>query len=350
MTRRWVVAAPGPEWSVADVCAGWVEALGELGEQVHVFDLATRLAFYDHTYVDLGDPQPDGSLKLRKALTFDQATELAANGLAATLFKLRPDVLLVVSGFFVPPEMLDQARRTGTRVVVLHTEQPYETTRELAIAAHADLNMVNDPLHLDRFAAVAPTVYAPHAYRPSIHHPADPDPRLVADLAFVGTGFGSRRAFFERMDLDGLDVLLAGNWRGTSDDSPLRKCLGHDPCECLDNTQTARVYQSAKVGINLYRREAENETVTGGWAMGPREVEMAACGLFFLRDPRPEGDQLLPMLPRFGGPAEASELLRWWLAHPAEREKAAAQARAAVADRTFTNHARQLLRLLGAKE
>ena len=73
---------------------------------------------------------------------------------------------------------------------------------------------------------------------------------------------------------------------------------------------------------------------------------MAASGLWFARDPRPESDELFPMLPSYSGPAEASELIRWALAHPDERAEAAARARAAVAGRTFTEHARQLLRLL----
>jgi len=48
----------------------------------------------------------------------------------------------------------------------------------------------------------------------------------------------------------------------------------------------------------------------------------------------------------FGGPGDASEKLRWWLAHEELRQAAARQARAAVADRTFENNARTLLRLL----
>jgi hypothetical protein len=80
--------------------------------------------------------------------------------------------------------------------------------------------------------------------------------------------------------------------------------------------------------------------------MGPREVEMAATGLFFLRDPRGEGDEILDMLPTFASPEDASEQLRYWLAHDDERQALAGKAREAVADRTFHNHAATLLRLL----
>jgi spore maturation protein CgeB len=106
------------------------------------------------------------------------------------------------------------------------------------------------------------------------------------------------------------------------------------------------VYRSARTGINFYRREAEDEHAAQGWACGPREIEMAACGLWFARDPRPESDELFGMLPAFTSPAEASAQIRWALAHPAGRERAAAGARAAIADRTFASHAARLLRLL----
>jgi spore maturation protein CgeB len=336
---RILAAHPGPSFSVHDVYIGWVEALRELGQQVVEFNLSDRLTFYDAALIEA-----EG--EVRKALSGEQAHELAVNGIYAALYRTRPDVLLAVSAFFYPPALLDLARSYGTRVVLLHTESPYEDGRQVAIAAHADLNLINDPTNLTAFRKVAPAEYVPHSYRPSIHHPGLPDPKLAADLAFVGTGYASRIDFFEAMDLAGLDVLLAGNWQQLDDESPLRSYVAHEPDECLDNEQTADVYRSAQVGLNLYRREAEAEHLAAGWAMGPREIEMAACGLFFLRDPRPEGDEVLSMLPTVAGPEDASEQLRYWLDHPGQRRDLAAAAREAVADRTFTTRAAQLLRWL----
>lgn len=337
---RILVAHPGPQFSVADVHTGWVEALQELGQDVRVFNLDDRLAFYDSVYLQHAPGV------MRKALDADQAIQLATNGLAAALFKLRPHLLLSISSFFCDIDLLDQARREGTRVILLHTESPYEDGRQLDLAAHADLNLLNDPTNLDQFRQVAPTIYMPHAYRPSLHCPGPAVPEMVCDLAFVGTGFESRIRFLEAMDLDGLDVLLAGQWQRLKEDSPLRKYVAHDLEECLDNEQTVQMYRSARVGLNLYRREADRPDLLAGWSMSPREVEMAAVGLFFLRDPRPEGDEVFPMLPTFEGPEQASRQLRWWLIHSDERHRAADAAREAVAVRTFTNHARQLLGLL----
>jgi glycosyltransferase involved in cell wall biosynthesis len=339
---RWVVAAPGPSFSVADVHRGWVEALREQGQHVIEFGLDERLTFYGSALRQTGEQT------FTRMLTAEQSYELAVNGLYATLYKSWPDVLLIVSGFFIPPDLLDRARRSRTRVVILHTEEPYEFDRQIKLAPYADVNLIDDPTNLDKFRALAPTWYVPKAYRPAIHHPGPPVPELVCDLGFVGTGFPSRVAFLEQMDLTGLDVLLAGNWQSVGEDSPLYPFLAHDPDECLDNDKTADVYRSARVGLNLYRTEAQRPELSAGWSMGPRELEMAACGLFFLRDHRGEGDEVLGMLPTFDSPQEASDLLRYWLGRPEERKALAAKAREAVADRTFLNHAAELLRLFDA--
>jgi len=338
---RWVVVHPGPSFSVADVYAGWVEALRELDQHVIEYGLDARISFYasalkqvdDHTFTPYLSPE--------------QAYDLAINGLYATLYKARPDILLVISGFFVPPELLDRARRSGSRTVVAYTETPYENDRQLKLAPFTDVNLVDDPGGIEEFARYGGrTRYVPHAYRPSLHSPGPSLPELECDLAFVGTGYPSRIGFLEQMDLTGLDVLLAGNWAALKEDSPLHEFVISQGDDCLDNDKTVQVYRSARVGMNLYRREAERPELSAGWAMGPREVEMAATGLFFLRDPRPEGDEVLGMLPTFTSPGEASELLRYWLARPDEREALALKAREAVADRTFVRYAADLLRLL----
>lgn len=335
---RIVLAHPGPQFSVHDLYVGWIEAFRELDVKVIPFNLDDRLSFYDSTFFNVAEG------KFKKATTPEQSIEFAVNGLNATLYKTVPDVLMVISGFLIPADLLEHARRYGTKVVLVHTEQPYELGRESALAEHADLNLVNDPVNIDRFPAG--TYYQGHCYRPELHRPGTPDPNCAADLAFVGTGFASRIAFFEAMTgagLDEHDVLLGGNWQQTPDGSPLRKFLAHDVTECLDNATTALIYRSASVGLNLYRREHDEHDDAEGWAIGPREVEMAACGMPFLRDPRGEGDALFPAHLRFDSPAEALDGLRWWLDHPEHRAESARAARAAIADRTFHQAAVRLL-------
>ncbi len=212
--------------------------------------------------------------------------------------------------------------------------------------------MLNDPANLHLYDEDnIPALYMPHAYRPAIHFPSQ---RKISDapvdFLFIGTAFKSRIDFFERMDFTGIDALIAGNdWGKLPETSPLAPYVGTGlvDADCVPNTDTAKLYRETKMGINFYRREAEDEHVNDiGIAMGPREVEMAATALPFLRDPREEGDRVLSMLPTFTSPEDASEQLRWWLSRPAERRKIGEQARIAVQDRTFLNNAKRLLRAL----
>jgi spore maturation protein CgeB len=345
---RILIGHPGPQFSVADCYQGWAEALKSLGQQVFSYNLDDRLLFYDAAMVEIeGVKDAEGRPALRKALTRQQAVQLAANGLLSAAYQCWPDVIFLVSAFFTPSYMLEIMRERRHKIVLLHTESPYQDGEQLERAQFADVNLLNDPVNIDRYRELdGRAEYMPHAYRPSVHYPPPRGQVKKHDLCFVGTGFPSRQRFFEAMDLAGLEVLLAGPWFGLPEDSPLRDVTDFDPEGCVSNEETAAIYRDSRCGINFYRRESEDAHEGEGWAVGPREVEMAATGLWFPRDPRPESDELFPMLPAFSSPEEAGDLVRWAISHEAEREKAAMAAREAIADRTFSNHAKSLLAML----
>lgn len=337
---RILAIEPGPAFSVADVHRGWAKAFAQLGCQVINFNFGDRIDFYTQAHVEKGGD-------FVKAFDDDGALRLAAKGIEAAVLEVWPDLVMVTSGFFVPPAIYQLVRERGFKVVLNHLEEPYEATREMARAVLVDANIINDPTYLESFQAVNPnTWYMPAAHDPDIHRPGPAHPDLACDFGFVGTGFDSRVRFFEAVDWDGLDVALAGNWTETALDSPLRKFMVHDLAECFPNDRTVALYRSARASANLYRKEAQEPGLERGWAVGPREVELAACGAFFLREPRPEGDELFPMLPTFTSPADFGEQLRWWLKHDQARRDVAEAARVAVADRTFVENAKTLLRLL----
>lgn len=327
---------------------GWREALTELGEQVHVFNTNDRLTVYDNLAIETGNTDRE-IREFRKAFTRDQVISLSMEPLLAAAMAGWPDVVMFVSGFFVDWHVPAILRARGIKVVFLCTEAPYEDPRQLELAPHADVTLLNDPATKSVYEAVCDTVaYSPHAYRPRIHHPR-PDVKTSFDLVFAGTGYDSRIEFFTGMGLRGLKVALGGNWTQLPARSQLRKYLLHRQRECLDNEQTAQLYASGRAGINFYRREHGDGATNEGWAVGPREIEMAACQLFFLRDHRPEGDELFPGLPTFDDAQTAGELLRWSLKNDKLRQRGAAAAWEAIADRTFTSNAKMLLRLLDSQ-
>jgi spore maturation protein CgeB len=351
---------PLPDFSVHDVFTGWLEAFHELGVQVAVHNTNDRLVF-SRALLPAIDPVTGKEARdelglplVKQAVTQDQAIVMAMEGLTDALFKFWPDVVFFISAFFTTERIFKLIRSRGFKVVILHTESPYQDDEQAMRGQMAHLNLLNDPCNLNRFRTLgAPAEYQPHCYRPSVHYPRSGpvNPELAADLTFVGTAFESRIRFFEAMNLDGLDVLLAGNDFGKLPaDSTIAKFVATgagNEADCVENERTAELYRNARMGLNFYRRESEdtrkNDTAL---AMGPREVEMAACQLAFLRDRRSEGDRVLHMLPTFDGPADASEKLRWWLGHDPERERVASLAREAIQDRTFTASAKRLLRQL----
>lgn len=337
---RILAVRPGPAFSVADVHDGWVAGLREAGAEVIDYNHDSRVEFYCRIALE-GKPGEFGL-----ALNPEQSLIFALNDLHAVCYQYQPDVVFITSGFYLRDTYLDVIRQHRTRVVLLHTESPYQDDEQIIRAAKVDLNLINDPTNLDKFRAAGPTFYVPHAYRPDRHFPRPALPEHASDFCFVGTAYPSRIEFLEAVDWSGIDVALAGNWQWTDEGSPLRKYVAHDLDECCDNDQTALLYAATRMSANLYRREANRPELSAGWAMGPREVELAAMGVPFLRDPRGESDKVLPMLPTFDGPADFGEKLRWWLAHEDARWEAGCKAREAVADRTFVSHARQLLTLL----
>lgn len=323
-------------FSVQDVAEGWVQGLRDQGCTVLDFNFDDRLNFYAAARVP-----KDGALV--RAFSTVEAATLASKGVEAAAYEFLPDVVVIVSGFFIPPPVYELLRVRGVKVVLLHTESPYEDDRQVKRAPFADLNVLNDPTNIEQYPPH--TIYLPHAHDPARHRPQPASPDAASDFCFVGTGYTARTKFFEAVDWSGIDVALGGNWRKLDVDSPLRKYLAHDIEECCPNDVTVDLYASTKASANLYRQEASHNA--DGWAMGPREVELAATGTFFLRESRGESDLVLPMLPTFSDADDFSSQLRWWLAHDDARIEAAQAAREAVADRTFTSNAAQMLTRLG---
>jgi spore maturation protein CgeB len=338
---RALVVHPGPDFSVADVFNGWCKGLTQLGVRVMPYNLGDRLTWAAHAFLK---SDHDGSYS-EAFPEFEDKASFGVSGLAKAAYYWWPDVVIFVSGFFVDHELVDVMRNRGHKVVCVLTESPYEDTRQLERASVFDAVTLNDPTNLEQFQQVTTAMYSPHCYNPDVHHPGES--KYKADVSFVGTGYPSRQAFMSRVDWSGIDLALGGYWKGA--DETLSPFLVHDPEDCMDNGQTAELYRGSSASFNLYRLETNGDPAdsSDGWAIGPREVELAAIGTWFARQSRPESDDLFPMLPTFSSPEELGDQIRWALAHPAERADAAAAARAAIADRTFDRNAAALLQALG---
>jgi len=353
---RILIVHPGPDFSVADVYRGWQKALSKLGHTVMTYTTNDRLTFYGRALMEDPEQEPceHGRPAVKQAMPdIASAVQMSVKGLFETCFVFWPEVVFFVSGFYMTPALLQVLRTRRMKIVILHTESPYQDDEQMTRGQLADLNLLNDPVNLAAWKDLdVPVAYMPHAYDPDIHYPAA-QRDYQADFLFIGTMFKSRAQFFSEMDFTGLRVAFGGaGWNFAVNDYPelvkdLVQYVAHPLNYCVDNEETASNYRLAKCGINFYRRESEDAHTGEGWAMGPREIEQAACGLFFLRDPRPESDEVFDgILPEFRSADEASEVLHWYVKHDSIREKYADEAREAIAARTFDNHAKKALTLM----
>ena len=346
-----LIVHPGPDFSVADVYRGWEKALKKQGHEVMSYNTNDRLTFYGRALLESADHKPcsHGRPAVRQAIEDPQAiAHMAMRGIYEASYLFWPDIVFFISAFFSTAPLFQVLRKRGHKIVMLHTEVPYQDQEQMMRGQFADLNLLNDACSLDAWKELeVPAYYIPHAYDPEIHYTNYVNKEI--DFAFIGTMFKSRLEFFSKMNLEGIDTVFGGNgWDTIGEEySELAKYLGHHPQDCVDNKETARIYRMSKVGINFYRQEGEGENIKG-WAMGPREVEMAACGLFFLRDHRGESDDVFggnkalaipDVLPAFSSPEEASDLLRYWVKNDKLRQRQAQAARERISDRTFDNHA-----------
>lgn len=346
---RALVVDPGIDFSVGDVYRGLCKGLRQNGVTVAQFSVSSRMDAFARCEIK-GD---DGEHRL----VFDNLAciDIANQMLRGAVLDCDPHVVIVISAFFISDLTLKVLRARRYPLVGVMTEQPYETQRELAYAAGFDHVALNDPLHIDRFAEACPNVwYQPHSFDPDIHYPGDG--RHDFDAYWAGTAYQSRCDWLETAIMDprwprDCRLALAGNWKALDDrpDSPLRPwLLDQDHTEsCVSNQTTADHYRRAAMSWNTYRREREEGLSDEGWAVGPREIELAACETFFARESRPEGDALFPMLPIVDDPAEFGDVVAWSMRHPDARSATARLARAAVADRTFAAGAASLLRHVG---
>jgi spore maturation protein CgeB len=161
------------------------------------------------------------------------------------------------------------------------------------------------------------------------YHPVREDPRLVSELAYMGTYAPDRQPVLERFLLDVARSLPDRRFRVAGPQYPetLRwpKNVRHDPH--LPPSRHPAFYSSARWQLNATRADM----VAAGWSPSVRLFEAAACGAAMISDRwpgiehffRPGKEILLPE-----STEEVVEILR--ATHPDDRRAVGAAARARV--------------------
>lgn len=330
-----LVVEPGASWSTADVGAGLMFGLEAAGCDVIRYRLSDRIAFANRflyrAWRNAKRKRPDIT-KPTQGDVFYQA------GIEALPMALRHEVdaVVVVSAMFLHPDVMILMKRAGLRVVVLFTESPYDHVHEMRVAGMVDGCWTNERSVVSDFRRVnGCTGYLPHAWHPERHypgiHPGD-EAYAAHDVVFVGSGFQERIEWLSAIDWTGIDLGLYGSWENVGKRHPLRRYLKGG---IVNNTDTAALYRRAKIGLNLYRTSMGwgkgAPQITHAESLNPRAYELARCGAFHLSTYRAEVSETFgDLVPTFSTAQEAGDLIRYWLAHDAERHRVQAQLPACV--------------------
>jgi spore maturation protein CgeB len=348
---------PGASWSTADVCAGLEHGLRHHGVDLVLYRLDQRIDRSNRWLYSNWRRTKKHNPAIEKPTTGDVFYQAGIGALEMAL-RHQVDVVLVVSAMFLHPDVIILMKRAGLRVVVLFTESPYDHDKEVSVAKLVDGCWTNERTVVDAFRSVNPnTGYLPHGWHSERHH-AGPQPGDQAFPAhvvvFVGSGFPERVKWLMEIDWTGIDFGLYGSWEMVTPRHPLRQFLKGG---VVDNVQAAALYRRAKIGLNLYR-------TSKGWgrnapqiehaeSLNPRAYELARCGAFHLSTARAEVAEVFgDLVPTFATAAEASALIRRWLADDEGRARVQAALPGAVAEASWVHRSKtvvgDLQQLLGA--
>jgi spore maturation protein CgeB len=207
-------------------------------------------------------------------------------------------------------------------VAVLCTESPYDCDQELERVAVVDAAWTHERLAVPTLHAVNPHVrYLPHAWNPSRHGLAKPDPTVPAhDVVFVGSGFSERVEWFNAINWTGIDLGLYGLWDGLGLDEHLEQYVKQ---WITPNDQAVALYRRATIGLNLYRSQVGYRAMIPRPAvvadsLNPRAYELAACAVFQISSPRAEvterfGDSVPTITGKRAFAKQDEAVIREWL-------------------------------------
>jgi spore maturation protein CgeB len=314
---RILLVGPGASWSTADVEHGLRGGLIAAGCDVVVYRLDARIDRSRRWLYSAWRRTQKRNQDLEQPTAADVLYHAGIGALEQAL-RHQVDVVVIVSGMFLHPDVVILMKRAGLRVVALFTESPYDLKKELAIARIVDGCWTNERTSVPAFRHVcARAGYLPAAWTRGRHGP-DPlatDAAVAAhDVVFVGSAFRERIDWLEAIDWTGIDLGLYGNWTALGSRHPLRGCV-HGPVP-LPNTTAAALYRRAKVSLNLYR------TAPGAESLNPRAYELAACGAVTVSQPRAEtAERFGALVATAATPGAMAGLIRAYLADDDERAR-----------------------------
>ncbi|NMO95238.1 CgeB family protein [Paenibacillus lemnae] len=257
----------------------------------------------------------------------------------------KPDIMIVLDGMFLPPDHVDRVRSMGIPAAVWMTDDPYYADMAPGWVTRYDFVFTlerNCVAHYQNMGC--PHVfYLPFAAFPGHYRPLQRSSAARRQVSFVGTAYPKRIEFFQPI-MDRLmkyETLINGNW--------WEKLPGYakygsriEMNKWMGPGETANVYNSAKIVINLHRAFDDQAINQNSFRIpaaspNPRTFEINACGTLQLCDEREDLASFYTPgveIETYRTPAELLEKVDFYLANEAVRKDIALKA----LDRTFKEH------------
>ena len=354
---------PGHTFSTSDVYDGLCAGMRACGAQVVPFQWSKMLQIVGTLVAGAaagGVVKPE---QMDHAQQF--AFFLAAADAVSVAVDEEVDAVFVVNGLLFPPERATLLQKLRIPVACYGTESPYFDDTELQIATAYTHWYTQERTSVERFRAVVDggrAFYLPMAFNPELHAPGPRQRDKAADVVFVGGGYPERQRLLDGVDWTGIRHVRQGTlWHLDLEAEHGARGMGRAVRYAegsIPNSETTHWHRSAAISLNLHRRmtyveHLERQVAPGAAeSLGPRAYEIPAVGGFMLSDDeRPElrdvyGESAATF--RAWDSADLERQIRYWLAHPDERERRAAAQRAAVLPHTWTARARVVLETLFA--
>lgn len=337
---RVLVVAPGHGFSTLDVFTGVCAGLRANGVEVVEYPLHTTLETMELLVAAAKQLNiaPEGG--------YPDPLMLGTMGIPGFAMAKRVDWTIFVHGLNVPVSIPETLRRGGYKTALICTESPYETVAsEMHAAQFYDVVFTCDRAAPRLFTLNRPdhVHYLAHAWNPERHTPDGPKVE-PCDVFFVGTRYPERDALLNGVDWEGID------FRDKTLDykkAELPALMG----QIVENQITAAHYRSAAISLNHHRTstlihadDAAHIQPGDAESLNPRAYEVPACGGFLISDARAElPDVFGDSVPVYHDSVSLERLVRYFLAHPDEREALRKRQHAAVQPHSWTHRAAQLL-------
>lgn len=268
----------------------------------------------------------------------------------------RPDLVIVLDGMNLSVERVDTIRQRGIPTAVWLTDDPYYTDFTIKMVPHYDyiFTLERNCLSLYQELGCSQVHYLPFAAQSTIFRPQNVSISTRKDISFIGSAYWNRIALFDQLApyLSGKNISISGIWW-----ERLRnyKLLASkiSPGTWLNPEETSKVYNSAKIVINLHRAYDDdaynsNSKRIQAFSPNPRTFEIAGCGVLQITDVRDDLIQFYKPgieVVTYSTPVELMEKMEYYLQHEEERRHIALRGLyRTMRDHTYANRMAQMLR------